>query len=170
MGEGAWLIGFVALQRLAELAWSARNARIMLARGGVAFGEAHYPVLVAVMVMWLATLALFDAAHPVSRAWLAVFVLLQLARVWVLATLRERWTTRVIVVPGLPLVRSGPYRFLRHPNYWIVLAEIVVVPLCVGLWWHAALFAVAVGAVLWVRIRCEEKALALANAAGATAA
>lgn len=170
IGEGAFLIGFVALQRLAELVLSARNAKGLFARGGVEFGRAHYPVLVAVMVAWLVTLALLGAARPVDPWWLAIFVLLQAARIWVLATLGERWTTRVIVLPGLPLVTGGPYRVLRHPNYWIVIAEIVVVPLSLGLWWVAAVFAVLVGAVLAVRIRCEEKALRLEPASAARSA
>jgi methyltransferase len=161
MSEGAFLVGFVFLQRMAELFLSARNAKGLMARGGVEFGQGHYPVMAAVMMMWLVTLALFGATRPVDIGWLAVFIVLQMARVWVIATLGERWTTRVIVVPGLPLVKTGPYRYLRHPNYWIVIAEIVVVPLCLGLWWHAALSFVVIGAVLWVRIRCEEKALQL---------
>ena len=161
MGEGAFLIGFVFLQRMAELFLSARNAKALMAKGGIEFGQGHYPVMAAVMMMWLVTLALFGWTRPVDPFWLAVFVALQMARVWVIATLGERWTTRVIVVPGLPLVKTGPYRYLRHPNYWIVIAEIVVVPLAVGLWWHAAMSFVVIGAVLLVRIRCEDKALQL---------
>lgn len=167
MNEGALLIGFVTLQRIGELVLSARNAKALFSRGGVEFGRSHYPVMVLAMTAWLLALWVFGFARPVDLPWLAVFLALQAARAWVLLTLGERWTTRVIVVPGLPLVKSGPYRFMRHPNYGVVIAEIVVVPLCVGLGWLAALSAVLVGAVLWVRIRCEDKALALEAAPAA---
>ena len=88
-----------------------------------------------------------------------MFVILQLLRVWVIATLGPRWTTRIIVLPGAPLVAVGPYRFVSHPNYWVVAAEILVLPLVFGLVWYGIAFSVLNTAVLWIRIRAEDTAL-----------
>ena len=90
---------------------------------------------------------------------LAIFIVLQGLRVWVLATLGPRWTTRILVVPGERLVASGPYRYMSHPNYWVVIGEILVLPLAFGLVWYAAVFSILNLAVLWVRVRAENKAL-----------
>jgi methyltransferase len=159
VGEGAWLVAFVAAQRLVELALSARNTRRLLAQGGIEAGRAHYPLMVALHAAWLGTLAVLGHAQPVDRIWLAVLIILQAARIWVIATLGERWTTRIIVLPGARLVAAGPYRVLRHPNYWVVAAEIAVVPLALGLIGPAVVFSLLNAAVLAVRIRCENKAL-----------
>src|ERR1700742_4242759 len=103
---------------------------------------------------------------PVTIYWvpLAVFVLLQLARVWVLATLGPYWTTRIITLPGAPLVRSGPFKYVRHPNYTVVASEILVFPLVFGELWVAAVFTVLNGAMLFWRIREEDQALAARRA------
>jgi len=154
----ALLIGFLVLQRLAELVWSRRNTRRLLARGAREEGRAHYPLLVAVHVAWLAALALLGWNQPVSLPFLALFAVLQVLRLWILASLGERWTTRIIVT-GEPLVRHGPYRWLRHPNYLLVAAEIATVPLALGLPWVALAFTLLNGAVLWLRIRAEDRAL-----------
>jgi methyltransferase len=163
MGEGALLLGFVTLERLLELMFAQSNTNRLLARGGVEFGRSHYPLMVAVHGAWLGGLWALARNHPVDGAWLAVFAALQVARLWVIATLGRRWTTRVVVVPGETLVANGPYRFVRHPNYLIVLAEIVVVPLAVGLPLYAALFGTLNGALLVHRVRVEEAALASAH-------
>jgi methyltransferase len=92
--------------------------------------------------------------------WLAIYVFLQAARLWVLATLGPRWTTRIIVLPGEDLVKEGPYRFLNHPNYWVVIGEIAVLPLVFGLPLVALVFTLLNAAVLWIRIREENRALA----------
>ena len=107
---------------------------------------------------WLA----WDA--PVNLYWLAVFVVLQLLRVWVLATLGERWTTKIIVLPGAEPIRTGPFRFLNHPNYAVVIGEIAVLPLTFGLWWFALIFSVLNAGMLFIRIRAENAALAAAAA------
>lgn len=159
MREGALLIGFVTLERLVELIFAQRNTKRLLVRGGVEFGRSHYPLIVAVHGAWLGGLWALGRNHPVDLAWLALFGALQLGRLWVIATLGRRWTTRVVVVPGETLVTSGPYRFVPHPNYLIVLAEIVVVPLALGLPLYAALFGVLNGALLIHRVRIEEAAL-----------
>jgi methyltransferase len=130
-----------------------------MARGAREVGAGHYPVMVAMHASWLALLVAFGLGAPVSLPWLAAFAALQAFRLWILGTLGERWTTRVIVVDE-PLVARGPFRWMRHPNYALVCAEIVVAPMVLGLWWIAALYTVLNAAMLWVRIRAEEGALA----------
>lgn len=162
MGEGALLAVFLALQRLAELAWAARNRRRLMAAGGVEFGRAHYPLIVALHASWLIGLFLLARNGTVDRMLLGVFVVLQGLRVSILATLGHRWTTRIIVLPGTAPLRHGPYRFVRHPNYLVVAAEIAVVPLALGLPGMAVLFSLLNAGVLWLRIRAENAALAWA--------
>jgi methyltransferase len=164
MGEGAILVGFLAAQRLAELMLARGNTRRLLAAGGREFARAHYPLLVALHAGWLLALAIFGAGRPVDRWWLAAFVLLQASRVWTIASLGRRWTTRIVVVPGAAPVRRGPYRLLRHPNYCIVAAELAVAPLALGLPLIGLVFFLFNGGLLAVRIRAEEAALAWAQA------
>ena len=165
MGEGAWLIAFITAQRIAELIIARRNTTRLLADGGVEYGRGHYFLIVGLHAAWLAALWLLGREHAVDRALLAVFLALQAARVWTIASLGRRWTTRVIVLPGAPLVARGPYRFMRHPNYLIVALEIAVVPLALGLPAMALVFSAANAALLVWRIRVENAALASASAA-----
>lgn len=160
------ILGFVTLQRVGELWLAARNTRWLKARGGVEVGARHYPLLVMLHTAWLGVIWGMAWDRPVNLALLAVFVLLQALRVWVIVTLDGRWTTRIIVLPGEPLVRKGPYRFLSHPNYWVVVGEIAVLPLMFGLPVTALIFSALNAAVLAVRIRAENQAL---GRAGATA-
>ncbi|MBS0532622.1 MAG: hypothetical protein JSR72_01060 [Proteobacteria bacterium] len=166
MGNGVWLVGFLAAQRLAELALARRNTTRLKAEGAVEFGAGHYPVMVALHSAWWLALAGFGHDRPVNLGWLAVFVALQAARIWVIASLGRRWTTRVLVLPGARPVAQGPYRWLRHPNYAIVVLEIAVVPLALGLPGVALVFSAANAALLAWRISLENRALAWA--AGAT--
>jgi methyltransferase len=162
MGEGAWLIAFVAAQRLAELGFAQWNTRRLRAAGGVALGAAHYPAMVALHAFWLLGLWMLGHGRAVDPFWLAVFVVLQAGRLWVIVTLGRRWTTRVIVLPGAQAVARGPYRWLSHPNYLIVALEIAVVPLALGLPAFALAFTFANAALLSLRIRVENRALAWA--------
>lgn len=157
---------FVTLQRLGELGLAERNTRALKARGAYEVAPGHYPAIVAVHAAWLAGLWLLAVGQPVQFGWLVVFALLQAGRVWVIATLGERWTTRIIVLPGAPLVERGPYRFLSHPNYLIVAGEIAVLPLAFELYTFALIFSLFNALVLVVRIRAESAALR----AGATGA
>ena len=163
MPEGAWLLAFVTAQRLGELVLAQRNTAALLARGAVEFGAGHYPLMVTMHAAWLIGLWALAYSHPVDPFWLAVFALLQAARVWVIASLGERWTTRIIVLPGQQPVARGPYRFLRHPNYAVVACEIAVVPLALGLWLYAAVFFALNLAMLGLRIRTENAALSAAS-------
>ena len=162
MGEGAWLVAFLLVQRFAELVYARRNTARLVAAGGVEFGQSHYPLLVALHACWLLALAVGGYQRALDPIWLSVFVLLQVARVWVIASLGRRWTTRVIVLPGEAPVARGPYRFLRHPNYLVVVLEIAVAPLALGLHLVAAVFSVANMALLAWRISVENRALAWA--------
>lgn len=154
------ILALVTLQRLGELVLAQRNTGRLLARGAVEVGARHYPLIVGLHGAWLAGLWALGWDQPVSLAWLALFIVLQLLRVWVIATLGERWTTRIVVLPGASLVRRGPYRFLDHPNYAVVVAEIAVLPLAFGLSTFAIVFSILNAAVLWIRIRAESRALA----------
>lgn len=158
----AWLIlALVALQRLGELVLARRNTARLLAAGGVEHGRNHYFLFVVLHASWLLTIAVaVDPAASVSWSLLAVFVLLQLARIWVVHSLGRYWTTRIIDLPGAPLVRKGPYRWLRHPNYWVVAGEIVTLPLAFGLPWTAGIFSVLNASLLLYRVRVEDAALA----------
>ena len=115
--------------------------------------------IVALHAAWLATLWWLAPSRPVDGFWLAIFVLIEIGRIWVLASLGPRWTTRIIVLPDAPLVRRGPYRFVDHPNYVVVVAEIAVLPLVFGLWQVALIFSVLNAAMLAVRISQENRAL-----------
>ena len=153
------ILAFVTAQRLAELWLSNRNTRRLLAEGAREHGRAHYPLIVAVHAAWLATLWWPAPGQPLHFAMLALFLALQLARVWVIATLGKRWTTRIIVLSDTPLVKRGPYRFIAHPNYAIVALEIALLPLVFGLTAVALVFTVLNAVVLSIRIRAEEMAL-----------
>lgn len=153
------ILALVTLQRLIELRLSHRNTKRLLADGAVEHGAGHYAFIVALHMIWLAALWWWAPGRPIHWWLLGIFVLLQLARVWVIASLGPRWTTRIIVPSEAPLVRSGPYRYLDHPNYVIVALEIAVLPLVFGLVELALLFSLLNAAMLWVRIRTENMAL-----------
>ena len=153
------ILGFVTLQRLAELPLASANTRRLLESGGYEVGRDHYPWIVALHAGWLAALWWLAPGRPIDLALLGLFGLVELGRLWVLWTLGRRWTTRIIVVPGETLVARGPYRFLRHPNYAVVAAEIALLPAVFGLWAVALVFTLLNAAMLAVRIRAENRAL-----------
>jgi methyltransferase len=153
------VLGLVTLSRLVELPFAAANSRRLLAAGGHEIAPGHYPLIVALHAAWLAALWWLAPARPVSLPLLGLFCLVELGRIWVLFTLGSRWTTRIIIVPGETLVCRGPYRFLNHPNYAIVVAEIALLPLVFGLWRTALVFTLLNAAALTVRIREENRAL-----------
>jgi len=156
-----WILVLVAVQRLAELAVSSHNTQRLLQRGWREVGRAHYPLFVALHASWLIAIAMMT---PTGRQpdWLliGVFVILQLLRVWVIATLGPFWTTRIITLDGAPLVRAGPFRYVRHPNYWVVVGEIAVLPLAFGDWQIALIWSILNALLLRHRIAIENQALA----------
>jgi methyltransferase len=153
------ILALVTLQRLAELPWARANTKRLRAAGGHEVAAGHYPLIVLLHLAWLACLWLLAPGRPISLPLLAVFGLVELGRIWVLATLGRRWTTRIIVVPGETLVARGPYRVLAHPNYLVVALEIALLPVVFGLWEVALVFSVLNAIILTIRIRSEAKAL-----------
>jgi len=156
----AIILALVTLERLGELAISRRNTVRLLGRGAFEVGAGHYPLLVVLHAAWLITLWIFVWDEEVNWLPFTTFVLLQGFRLWVLVSLGSRWTTRIIVLPGAPLITKGPYRYLSHPNYAIVAGEIALLPLALSLPWLALLFSVLNGVALFVRVRAEARALA----------
>jgi methyltransferase len=153
------LLAFVTLQRLVELPVARANTRRLLAAGGHEVGASHYPFIVALHAAWLITLWWLAPGRPIDIPFLLLFLLIEAGRVWVLRTLGSRWTTRIIVVPGEQLVAAGPYRFVRHPNYLVVIGEIAVLPLVFGLWDVAIVFSLLNAVMLAARIKAENRAL-----------
>jgi len=158
-----WLpivVGLVAIRRLAELVVAQRNTKRLLEIGAHEVGAGHYPLFILLHASWLAALLI---ALPWEREpnWplIGAFVILQMLRVWVIATLGPYWTTRIITLDDAPLVGGGPYRFVRHPNYWIVAAEIAVLPLAFGAWIVALIWSALNVLLLRHRISVEEHAL-----------
>lgn len=154
-------VTLVAAQRLAELAWSARNLRRLRVRGAVEHGRGQYALIVVFHVFWLGGLLLL--VPPETRPDplpIALYAALQMVRLWAIVSLGPYWTTRVVTIPGAPLVARGPYRLLRHPIYAVVVAEIALLPLAFGVWRMAVAFSLANLALLAWRIAVEERAIA----------
>jgi methyltransferase len=158
--QAAFILVLVTLQRAGELAVSRSNTQKLLARGAVEIAPGHYPLIVALHTAWLISLWVFGYDQPVNALALLFYLVLQGFRVWVMWTLGSRWTTRIIILPERPLVSAGPYRFLSHPNYAVVAGEIALLPLVLGLPLLAAVFTILNAAVLAIRIRAENRALA----------
>ncbi len=154
-----WILGLVTLSRLAELPIASANTRRLIAAGGHEVAPGHYPAIVALHIAWLGALWWLAPGRPVSLPLLAVFGVVEVARIWTVQSLGKRWTTRIIIVPGEALVRRGPYRFVYHPNYLVVIAEIALLPLVFGLWQVALVLSILNAILLTVRIRAENRAL-----------
>ena len=159
MSEAFWLLLFLTAQRLGELVIARRNTAKLLANGAREIGANHYKYMVLLHGSWLVALWVLGGENDVSRFWLVIFIALQLGRVWVLATLKSRWTTRILIVEGETLVNKGPFRFFKHPNYLVVIGEIAVVPLALGLPWVAVVYSILNAWMLYVRIGVENEAL-----------
>lgn len=156
-----WLVlAAVAAQRLWELWLADRNTRRLVAEGAVEVGAAHYPLFILLHASWLAAIAIVTPWTTVPHlGWLALYGVLQLGRLWVISTLGRFWTTRIITLPSAPLVRRGPYRFVRHPNYVVASLEIAVLPLAFGQVWIALVWSLANALLVGWRIRIEDRAL-----------
>lgn len=156
------VVALVAIVRAAELIYAARNARALKTRGAIEIGAGHYPLIVALHAAWLIALIGFVPWNePVRWFWLGGFVGLQALRIWTVRSLGPYWTTRVYDLPGAPVVRRGPYRFVAHPNYLIVAGEIAALPLAFDAWRIALVFSLLNAPLLLWRIRVEERGLAL---------
>jgi methyltransferase len=161
MSVAAIILLLVTAQRLGELVLARRNTSRLLAKGAIEIGPGHYPLVVALHAAWLISLWIWGRDQDVNVLALIGFAVMQGLRLWVLATLGERWTTRIIVLPGAPLVAAGPYKYLSHPNYAVVAGEIALLPLALHLPWIALIFTLLNAAVLFIRIRVEARALSL---------
>lgn len=159
------VLALVSAQRIGELFLAEHNTKRLRTQGAVETGANHYILIVLLHGAWLLGLWLLAWDRPIDLALLVVFVLLQTARFWVVVTLGPRWTTRIITLPGAPLVTRGPYRFVSHPNYVVVALEIAVLPLAFGLVGYPIVFTLLNAAMMWVRIRSEASALSAATAA-----
>ncbi len=153
------ILAFVTLQRLSELIIARQNTKGLLAKGAVEHGASHYPVMVLLHATWLSGLWWFGWNASVVWPFMLIYILLQAFRIWILASLGSRWTTRILTVPNETLVARGPYRFMRHPNYALVLLEVPLLPLALGLNAYALLFGLLNVAMLTWRIRIEESVL-----------
>jgi methyltransferase len=154
------LLALVTAERLGELVLARYNTARLKARGAYEVGAGHYPLIFGLHGAWLAGLWWLARDLPPNLPLAGLYLLVEAARVWVLASLGPRWTTRIIILPDAPLVRRGPYRFFPHPNYAVVCAEILLLPLVFGLWQYALVFTALNAAVLFIRIRAENAALA----------
>jgi methyltransferase len=167
VGTLGWLlvaVALVAAQRLLELRVSRRNERRARSRGAVEYGRAHYPAMVALHALWLFSTVLEGVARgpEFPALWyvaLVAFLLVQPLRYWAILSLEESWNVRVLVVPGGRRLRRGPYRYLSHPNYLVVIVEIAALPMIFGAWITTLVFTALNAAFLYVRICTEERAL-----------
>ena len=155
------VFAYVIMQRLVELVYANANTRRLLAEGGREHGARHYPLFIVLHSGWLAASVL--VASPTSAPdmlLLGIFIASQAFRFWTLASIGRWWTTRIISAPHFPRVRRGPYRFIRHPNYALVVLEIAVLPLLLGAPAMAIIFSILNAVLLWWRIRIENDVLA----------
>ncbi|SDQ11917.1 isoprenylcysteine carboxylmethyltransferase family protein [Pseudovibrio sp. Tun.PSC04-5.I4] len=151
-------LAFIVVQRLSELVIAKRNTARLLKKGAREVGASHYPLVVSVHVAWILSLVVLGYNKPVAMPWLYIFAGLQIFRLWILLSLGSRWTTRIIVLKE-PLVKRGPFAFIKHPNYLLVALEIFTAPMVLGLFPVAFLFSGINGAILALRIRVEDEAL-----------
>jgi methyltransferase len=154
------LLGYVVIQRLGELVYARSNTRRLLAEGGREHGAAHYPLFILLHGGWLIAIVWFAVpSQQPSPILLAGFFLSQILRFWTLASIGRWWTTRIISAPHFPRVKRGPYKFLPHPNYTVVVIEIALLPLLLSAPWVAGVFTVLNAALLWHRIGVETRVL-----------
>ena len=153
---------FVIIQRIGELVYASRNTNWLLSKGAVEAGSSHYYLFPLLHGAWIVTIVLWVYSNNLEAIWsefFLVYCLLQLLRVWIFISLGRRWTTRIIILPRKPLISSGPYRFLKHPNYVLVWVEVAVFPLIFGAWHIALAFTLLNTLLLMHRIRVENSAL-----------
>ena len=155
-----WVLAYIVIQRLAELVYASYNTRRLLAEGGEEFGANHYQYFIFLHTAWLAIIFLMvDPLRPIAPIMLALFIGTQILRVWTLASIGRWWTTRIISAPHFDRVKRGPYKFLSHPNYTVVVLEIAIIPLMLGLPWVALVFSILNAILLRHRIKLENEVL-----------
>lgn len=156
----------VVIQRFIELSYSKRNERLLKSKGAIEYGREHYPLIVLMHALFFVSMFVeffFSGRNKelniLNYLFLVIFILLQFARIWVLISLGENWSTRILHVPGSKLVKKGPYKFLRHPNYIIVTGEIFCLPMMFNLYITAIVFSLINLILLGIRIKKENEAL-----------
>lgn len=155
-----WILCYIIVQRLGELVYAHFNTKRLLAQGGEEFGADHYQWFIFLHSSWIAIIALMvDPAHKLSALLLAAFIGTQLLRLWTLLSIGRWWTTRIISAPHFERVRRGPYKYVDHPNYWVVVLEMAIIPLLLGLPTVALIFSILNAILLRHRIRIEEQVL-----------
>jgi methyltransferase len=166
------LVGLIIFQRLLELRLAKRNLEWALEQGGKEHSPEHYPIMVAIHAGWFVSTLIEGWARGAQVSslwplWLTLLLIAQVARYWIISSLGKYWNTRIVIVPNAQLVRSGPYKFLKHPNYVIVALEIFVVPMIFGAWVTAVVFsALNAWLLLSIRIPAEERALQTVSSQG----
>jgi methyltransferase len=148
----------IVIQRLCELIIAKRNERWMKSRGAIEFGQEHYRLIVTVHAMFFVVYFLEVTAWQ-TKVLLSIFIATQIVRIWALASLGHYWNTKIIVLPQANIVKKGPYRFLKHPNYLVVTIEFIIIPMLFEAYFTAFLFTILNGIILSIRIPAEEKAL-----------
>ena len=151
---------FLITQRLSELYIASRNEKWLRSQGAVEYGQAHYPFMVAMHTMFIVSIIaeyFFRGNTSIDYVFLVLFILLLTLKFWILSSLGKFWNTKIFRVPGNGPVRRGPYKFLKHPNYVDVVLEIAIIPLVFHLYYTAIIFTVLNAAMLWVRIRVENR-------------
>jgi methyltransferase len=159
MTAAIFLLAFVTLQRAGELLIARRNTAKLLRQGAVETGASHYPIMVMLHGAWLAGLWWLGWDNMLDPWFTAAYGVSQIFRIWILTTLGRRWTTRILTVPGEVMVKKGPFKLFRHPNYMLVAVEVPLLPLALGLPWFAVVFGQLNLALLAWRIRAENRAL-----------
>ncbi len=158
-----WILLAVAVQRLGELVYSNSNTKRLLAEGGTEVGQSHYPVMIAIHTGWLITMIVLAISKPIENqiVWplIGAYAVVQVGRFWVLHSLGRYWSTKVIDIPDAPLIRTGPYRWIKHPNYVVVVLEVALLPMAFQMWEVAVIFSVLNAAILTWRIKVENQAL-----------
>jgi methyltransferase len=156
------IMAFIILQRLGELAWANRNTRRLISMGGKEFSPRHYKIIVLLHLSWIIAILVSLWQRPdvqIADVFFITFILLTVFRVWILTTLGPYFTTKIISIPGVPLRKTGPYPYFKHPNYLLVVFEIAVVPLMFGLWEIALIWSVLNLFILRYRVKQEDAAL-----------
>lgn len=158
------LFSFLIVQRFVELCWAKRNERWMKERGAKEFGQHHYKYIVCMHSLFFVSLLLEGMRKRQSPLWpflFKIFIVLQLFRLWIIVSLGRYWNTKIIVLPKAKRVQKGLYRWFRHPNYFVVSLELIMIPLMFQAYWTAIIFTICNAYLLSIRIRVEERALRL---------
>ena len=151
---------FVILQRLSELYIARRNEKWLRSQGAVEYGESHYPYIVALHTLFIISIIveyMLKSNSPIDYTFLVLFIVLLVFKFWTLSSLGKYWNTKIFRVPGTGPVKRGPYKLFKHPNYFVVVCEVAIIPLVFHLYYTAVIFTILNAIMLYVRIKTENK-------------